>query len=96
MIKRVLMSELPERLGPSLLFIYFMIGFVLGAFCTMVGLAFVRPFLPPEATWVSALVVAPLIFGSLLGWRVTHHGSRAQLSLGQALFTALGLRRREL
>ena len=86
-------QRLSSTLGPSLLFIYFMIGFVLGMSLTMVALTFLRPYLPLEAGWVKSLVLAPLILGGLLGSRTARSGRRDRLPLSQALLNALGLRR---
>ena len=86
-------QRLGSALGPSLLFIYFMIGFVLGMSITIVGLSFIRPYLPLEADWVKGLVFAPLILGGLLGSRTARSGNRERLPLSQALLSALGLRR---
>lgn len=81
------------ELGPSLLFIYFMIGFVLGAVLSMVALTMLRPMLPLEALWVRWLVVSPLVIGGFLGGRVARIGARERASLSHALLRALGLRR---
>lgn len=87
-------SPPPEpRLGPSLLFIYFMIGFVLGATFTMVLLSFVKPLLSMEEAWVRSLVISPLVIGGLLGFRVAKIGHRYQLPLSDALKCALGVSR---
>ena len=86
-------QRLGSALGPSLLFIYFMIGFVLGMSITMVALSLLRPYLPLEAGWVKSLVFAPLIVGGLLGTRTAQSGGREHLPLSQALLNALGLRR---
>ena len=84
--------RLSEDLGPSLVFIYFMIGMVVGAAATMIGLSFSRPYLP-DAGWVRWLVIAPLIVGGVLGVRTARIGARERLPLSQALRGALGLRR---
>jgi hypothetical protein len=85
--------RLSEPLGPSLLFIYFMIGFVLGAVCTMVGLTLSRAYLPSpaEAMWVGYLVYAPLVIGGALGGRAARIGARERLPLSRALRRALWL-----
>jgi hypothetical protein len=85
--------RLSEPLGPSLLFIYFMIGFVLGAVVTMVGLSLSRGALPSpaEVAWVRYLVFAPLVIGGLLGGRAARYGARERLPLSQALRRALWL-----
>jgi hypothetical protein len=84
------MSQLPEgqSLTPSLLFIYFMMGLLIGALLTMLALSFARPFLPVEAGWVKALVLAPLIGGPLFGARVMKKGKASNLTLGSAIRAA--------
>ena len=86
------MNPDPNRLGPSLLFIYFMIGFVVGVVSCMILLMFIRPYLPVEALWVKALVIAPLFTGGFLGRRVAKLGKQYQIPLWQALLLALGFR----
>ena len=85
--------RLSEPLGPSLLFIYFMIGFVLGAVSTMIVLSLSRGALPSpaEERWVHYLVFAPLLVGGLLGGRAARFGARERLPLSQALRRALWL-----
>lgn len=85
------MNQEFKQLGPSLLFIYFMIGFVIGVVSCMILLTFIRPYLPIEASWVQALVFAPLVTGGFLGQRVSKFGKRYQVPLGQALKLALGI-----
>ena len=67
-----------------------MIGFVIGVVSCMIVLTFIRPYLPIEASWVKALVFAPLVTG-ILGQRVSKFGKRYQIPLGQALKLALGV-----
>ena len=86
------MNSEPKQLGPSLLFIYFMIGFVVGVVSCMILLMFIRPYLPVDAFWVKALVVAPLFTGGWLGRRVASFGNHYQIPLWQALLLALGFR----
>ena len=86
------MNSEPNQLGPSLLFIYFMIGFVVGVLGCMILLMFIRPYLPVDAFWVKALVITPLITGGLLGRRVVRFGKQYQIPLWQALLLALGFR----
>ena len=85
------MSQLPEgqELTPSLLFIYFMFGFIIGLALTMIALSLLRPFLPPDAVWVKALVIAPLAGGALMGSRVITVARPNRLRLGEALRVAL-------
>ena len=83
-------QQLNQPLGPSLLFIYFMIGFVLGGVSTMIILSSLRPFLPLESPWIRALVFAPLLIGVALGARVAGIGKRERLPLSAALWRALG------
>ena len=85
------MSPLPEgqELTPSLLFIYFMFGFIIGLALTMIGLSVLRPFLPPNAVWVKALVIAPLAGGALIGSRVIAVARPSRLRLGAAVKAAL-------
>lgn len=85
--------RLSADLSPSLIFIYFMIGVVVGAATTMVGLSLLRPYLP-DAGWVRWLVFAPLFIGGVLGMRTARLGARERLPLSQALRGALGLGRR--
>ena len=85
------MNQESKQLGPSLLFIYFMIGFIIGVVICMIVLMFIRPYLPVEASWVQALVFAPLVTGGFLGQRVSMFGKRYQIPLGQALKLALGV-----
>ena len=85
--------QLSEPLGPSLIFIYFMIGFVIGMASAMIGLSLIRPYLPLEAAWVQALVFAPLVLGGGLGARVARIGARERLPLSAALGRTFGLRR---
>ena len=85
--------QLSEPLGPSLVFIYFMIGFVIGMTSAMVGLSLARPYLPLEAAWVRALVFAPLVLGGGLGARVARIGARERLPLSAALGRAFSVRR---
>jgi len=85
--------QLSEPLGPSLVFIYFMIGFVLGMAFTMIALSFARPYLPLEAGWARALVFAPFLVGGVFGKRVAGFGARETLPLSSALGRALGARR---
>jgi purine-cytosine permease-like protein len=82
--------QLSEPLGPSLIFIYFMIGFVLGGALTMVLLSFMRPLLPLEASWVKLLVLAPLVIGGILGARIARIGSRERLPLSASIRRAFG------
>jgi len=84
------MSQLPEgqELTPSLLFIYFMVGMIIGVFLTIVILTLLRPHLPPEALWVKALVFAPLVAGVFCGARVTSVARPQRLRLGAALKAA--------
>ena len=89
------MTPNSNQLGPSLIFIYFMIGFVIGVVACMVVLTVLRPYLPVEDTWVKSLVFAPLVLGILFGSRVAKCGKREQIPLGQALLTAFGLRKPE-
>jgi hypothetical protein len=81
------MMQLPEgqEMTPSLLFIYFMMGWLIGALLTMVALTFARPFLPMEAGWVKALVALPLVGGVLMGRRVVSKGKQGNLTLGSAI-----------
>jgi len=81
----------PAPLSPSLLFIYFMMGLLLGALGCMALLTLARPALPLDAAWVRWLVLAPLPAGALLGWRTARLGGRRRLGLGGALRAALGL-----
>jgi hypothetical protein len=74
---------------PSLLFIYFMMGWLIGALLTMVALSFARPLLPIDATWVKALVALPLLGGVLMGRRVVSKGKRGNLTLGSAIKASL-------
>ena len=85
------MSPLPEgqELTPSLLFIYFMFGFIIGLALTMIALTLLRPLLPPDAVWVKALVIAPLAGGALIGSRVISVARPNRLRLGAALSAAL-------
>ena len=85
------MSQLPEGqdLTPSLLFIYFMFGFIIGLALTMIALSVLRPFLPPNAVWVKALVIAPLAGGALIGSRVIAVARPSRLRLGAAVKAAL-------
>lgn len=85
------MSQLPEDqpLTPSLLFIYFMFGFMIGVALTMIALTFIRPLLPPDATWVKALVITPLAGGALMGSRVVTVARQGRLRLSAALKAAL-------
>ena len=85
------MSQLPEgqELTPSLLFIYFMFGFIIGVTLTIAGLTLLRPLLPPDAAWVKALVVAPLVGGGLFGARVVSVARPSRLRLSAALKAAL-------
>ena len=83
-------QRLSRDLGPSLVFIYFMIGMVLGAVVTVVALSMTRPYLP-KAGWVQWLVFAPLIIGGLLGFRTARLGARERVPLSVALRGALGL-----
>lgn len=83
--------RLSEPLGISLIFIYFMIGFVIGAVSTMVALSFSRGYLPADAPWVPYLVIAPLIIGGILGGRASRIGARERLPLSRALRRALWL-----
>ena len=89
------MTSNSNPLGPSLIFIYFMIGFVIGVVACMIILTFLRPYLPVENIWVKSLVFAPLVLGGLLGSRVAKCGKREQIPLGQAILTAFGLRKPE-
>ena len=84
--------RLSADLGPSLIFIYFMIGVVVGAATTMIALSLARPYLP-NVGWVRWLVVAPLIMGGVIGVRTARIGARERLTLSQALRSALSLRR---
>ena len=83
----------PNNLGPSLLFIYFMMGFVIGSILTMITLSFLRPFLPPNAEWINSLVLSPLFIGGGLGYRVARLGAKGPLLLSEALMCALFLKR---
>ena len=85
--------RLSADLSPSLIFIYFMIGMVVGAATTMVGLSLLRPYLP-DAGWVRWLVIAPLFIGGTIGMRTARIGARERRPLSQALRGALGLGRR--
>ena len=85
------MNQDHNQLGPSLIFIYFMIGFVIGVVSCMIILMLIRPLLPMDATWVQGLVFAPLLSGGLFGKRVASLGKKYQIPLGQALWFALGL-----
>jgi hypothetical protein len=87
------MNSNSNQFGPSLTFIYFMIGFVIGFILSIIILTLLRPYLPVEAVWVQSLVFAPLIIGLLIGSRVTKCGKREQLTLGRAILTAFGLRK---
>jgi hypothetical protein len=82
--------RLSADIGPSLVFIYFMIGMVVGAAITMIGLSFARPYLP-DAGWVRWLVIAPLIMGGIIGVRTARSGARERFPLSQALRSALSL-----
>lgn len=83
-------SEHPtNQFGPSLTFIYFMIGFVLGACLSMVVLILIRPVLPTD-TFVKYLgLFLPLILGGVFGYRVSQ-GTKLQLPLSSAILYALG------
>lgn len=85
------MSQLPEgqELTPSLLFIYFMFGFLIGVILTMVCLSLIRPFLPMEALWVKTLVMSPLIGGIFMGNRVIAKAKPHRLSLFAAIKAAI-------
>ena len=85
------MNQLPEgqELTPSLLFIYFMIGFMIGVALTMTVLSLIRPLLPPDAVWVKALVIAPLLGGAFMGTRVTSAARLDRLRLSAAVKIAL-------
>ena len=79
---------------PSIIFIYFMIGFVIGLSGTMIILSLLRPHLPMDELWAQCLVVSPLILGGLSGWRVDHFGRTEQLYLSQAILRGLfGIKR---
>ena len=80
-------------LAVLLVFIYFMIGMVVGAATTMVGLSLLRPYLP-DAGWVRWLVVAPLFIGGIIGMRTARIGAQERRPLSHALRGALGLGRR--
>ena len=83
--------RLTQPLGISLLFIYFMIGFVLSSIFTMIVLSLGRNFLPSpaEVMWVRYLVVAPLVVGVLFGGRTAQIGARERLPLLKSLRRAL-------
>ena len=70
-----------------------MMGLIIGAVITMIILSIVRPLLPIDAPWVSALVFTPLIIGGGLGFRVARLGAKGPLLLSEAILSALMLRR---
>lgn len=74
-----------SNFGASIFFIYFMMGFIIGAVLMMVLLAFIQPYLPMEKTWARALGLAPLFSAFLWGWRVATLGKRHQVSLWSAI-----------
>ena len=81
----------PSDFGPSLTFIYFMIGFVLGVFITMVTLILIRPLLPITSFIQYIGLILPLIIGGFLGYRVAQ-GTKHKLPLSTAIRQALWLK----
>ena len=81
-----------SQFGPSLAFIYFCFGFVIGAAGTMLVLSLIKPYLPMDSGWIQSLVLAPLILGVLLGRRVAILGRRHLLTLSEAIICALFFR----
>ena len=79
-----------DDFGISISFIYFCMGLIVGFIISVMGLTFIRPFLPLEATWVKSLVILPLVIGVGLGLRVARLGKQHHLPLLKALLCALG------
>ena len=79
----------PVEFGPSLTFIYFMIGFVLGAALSMIILILIKPLLPVNALVQYAGLLFPLLIGGLLGYRVAQ-GTSFQLPLSSSILRAFG------
>ena len=74
-----------SNFGASLFFIYFMMGFIIGAIMMIIVLSLARPYLPMDSMWAKSLVFAPLLSAFLWGWRVATFGKRYQLGLAAAI-----------